>query len=112
MHSLDAFHRLALGKASVEIYQALEERPLSATELAAKTGRSITTVRKHLKRMSEIMDFATGEPFALVVKIDGKWHRQDADLDVVATSYGTNGAGQRRRERHKQEREGRKQHFR
>lgn len=107
----DAFRFGGLGKATGEIYAALQESPATVNELAEKTGRRAKTVKRALERMAKLTDPLTGEYLPMVASDDpqsansGKiYHTLPVDFDRVAHALGTAGAGQRQKELHAKER--------
>lgn len=107
-YSHDAFRYRALGKTAAEILSLLEQRPMTAAELAERSGRTGRTVRRNLAKLARIVDNVTGEVFKLVERAGGDTWRAcevtDADLDAIARALGTAGAGERQRKRHERER--------
>lgn len=83
----------------------LRRQPMTAKELAVRTELDVSTIHKNLKRMSRILDPATGEVLRLVEPDDGDtWRAVDTDLDAVARAVGTAGIGERQRAKHAAER--------
>lgn len=104
----DAFRHRGLGKSAWEVWYKLMMYPsMTAAELAASTGRHVSTVKRVLSRMERIVDPITGEVFKLVEPGDGDtWKALDGDLDGIARAIGTAGAGDRQKAKHEREREG------
>jgi predicted transcriptional regulator len=98
-----------LGKTAAELWALLQGHPMTAAELAERSGRHVSTVHKNLRRMVKILDIATGEVLRLVEPGDGDtWQALDADLDAIARAIGTAGTGERQKATHAAERAGRK----
>jgi len=103
----DAFRFRGLGKTAAELLALLRERPMTATELSERSGRNVRTVYRNLARMGRIVDPITAEVFRLVEPGDGDtWKALDADLDAIARTIGTAGAGERQKAKHERERAG------
>lgn len=101
----DAFRWSGLGMSALEVYQTLQDSPLSTKEIEQRTGRHISTVRRVLNRMSSLVDIRTGEKLELVKKeTDGKWSTSEIDLDHVALILGTAGMAEAQRRKHSKER--------
>ncbi len=104
----DSFRRAfgGLGKSGFQIWQYLMDFPhgVSAKDIAKLTGRHITTVRRILNKMSQLIDTVTGEIFVLVEKTGDLWIAREIDLDTVSQILGTAGLGRKQKERHADER--------
>jgi hypothetical protein len=113
----DAFRngKNRLGRRAGQIYQLLIASPMTAQQLAERTGANIKTIRRKLKThknkptLSAIKDHKTGE-FIEMVKCDGEmWHALRVDLDLISAIMGTYGAtGKQRAEYEKERREHRR----
>jgi hypothetical protein len=57
--------RNGLPRTAAELWELLCE-PMTAAELADRTGRSLRTVKRNLDRMARIVDPKTGEVFSMV----------------------------------------------
>lgn len=103
----DAFRYRGLGKTAAELYAVLRDKPMTAGELAAATGRNLRTVFRNLARLARVVDIDTGEVFKLAEPGDGDtWRAVDTDLAAVARAVGTAGVGERQRAKHAAERAG------
>ena len=102
--SHDAFCYAGLGKSAAEVVEALMEGPKTDSELMAYTGRCRQTIRRVLARLMRVVDIRTGEILNLVVCYEERWEWLGHDLDEIAAALGTSGYGQRRQNRHAQER--------
>jgi Bifunctional DNA primase/polymerase, N-terminal len=94
----EAFRSRGLGRSAFEVLQAINPAPLSAQQIAEKSGRNVQTVRGALKRL---------KPHGLVVKAGKLWYGcalKDIDLDHLSRAVGMKGAAIHQRERHKAER--------
>jgi hypothetical protein len=93
----DAFRRGGLPPSCFEVLTHLDrEVERTVPYLSAVTGRHPQTVRKGLKMMATV---------GMVATPDGRrWVRLIRDLEEVAIQLGTDGAGDRQRERHWAER--------
>jgi predicted transcriptional regulator len=102
----DAFRHAGLGKSALEVWDALREHGvLTPAELAKRTGRNISTIRRALKRMSTLVDLITGELLPMVkMQEEGAWRAMEVDLDQVANILGTAGLGERQHKQHEVER--------
>jgi hypothetical protein len=102
----DAFRSRYLGKTAAEIWALLQAGPLTAEEIAERTGRHFKTVKRNLARMRRIVDTVTGEVIAEMVTPDGdKWQAcADVDLDDLAKFFGTAGKAERQKRQHAEER--------
>jgi hypothetical protein len=95
----DLFRRAALGQAGGDVWRALSGQ-VSEGEVAKVTGRKVRTVHRKLLTMFRL---GLVEPLG-----DKVWQRAScADLDRAAAELGTAGMGERQREKHRAEREGR-----
>lgn len=96
----DAFRRKALGRSSGEVLSTLNS-PLSAIEIAERSGRHVKTIRLTLKKL---------RAFGFVKKRGKLWAKTEPlpDLNEIAQFFETAGAGARQKRRHKKERLGRK----
>ncbi len=102
----DAFRGRYLGKTAAEIWGLLQAEPLTAAELAERTGRYLGTVKRTLARMRRIVDTVTGEVISEMVTPDGdKWHAcADVDLDGLAKFFCTAGKAADQKKQHAEER--------
>jgi len=102
----DAFRGRYLGKTAAEIWDLLQAEPLTAAELAERTGRYLGTVKRNLARMRRIVDMVTGEVIAEMVTPDGdKWQAcADVDLDALAKFFCTAGKAEEQKKQHAKER--------
>ena len=103
--SHDAFRWGGLNKSGFEIYTNLLAKPMTEKELANATGRSLPTIQKMLKRMSNIVDMDTSEPIVMVEMIETKWFAYEVDLDLVAKSIGKDGVSKAKAIQYKNERD-------
>ncbi len=95
-----------LNKSAAEIYWCLKQEPMTPTELVRKSGRARATVYRALRRLSAIVDGATGEVFRLVEQDGEKWRaREVSDLDQIARIIGTAGKGSQKQDRFRLERQ-------
>jgi len=96
--STDAFRWAGLGKTGCQVYTVLHERGrLTVAELATMTGRCRRTVKRKLAAMEEL-NLVT--PFR-----DGEWMPSElGSLQEAAEALGTDGAGERQRDRHERQR--------
>lgn len=103
----DAFRYRGLGKSAAELWALLKNAPMTAGELAERSGRTVRTVYRNLAKLARIVDAHTGEVFRLVERGDGDtWRALDADFDAIAQAVGTAGVGERQRAKHERERAG------
>lgn len=103
----DAFRAFpGLGKSAGEIWGVLlEYKDLTVKNMAAITGRHVTTIRRNLKNMESIPDPATGEMIKMVVKQGKVWHRNgDVNLDHIAMCLDIYGRGEKQIRKHARER--------
>lgn len=101
----DVFRHTGLGKSAGEVYAALLESPgQTLSELAKRTGRNPVTVWRALTKMSRMVDFETGELLPMVEKDGEKWKALLVDLEQMAHIVGTEGALERQKALHHQER--------
>jgi len=105
MSSHDAFRFRGLGKSAAEVWEVLQHEPATERELAERTGRHKRTVVRALKRMSKLIDGATGEVVSMVENEGNTWRTLEVDLDFIASLIGTAGTGKQQRKKHKQERQ-------
>lgn len=121
----DAYAHGALGRTGLVIVAALVAAPGTTTELAKRSGCAVPTVRRHMARLValglaayEVVAGArvhrstaptasarTAASAAPRSAREGLQGDLDAALVAVATTFGTVGRAQRRRERHGRERE-------
>ena len=106
LHNHDVFRFHGLGKPGCEIWEALQEGPKTIKELINETGRHRTTIKRKLEKMSNIVDIRTGEIVSMIL-FDGKKYeaKENVDMDYIAELLGTEGMGERQKERHIRERE-------
>ncbi len=104
-HDLFCWH--GMGKAAGFVYAALLDEPGTVAELAERSGRAVSTVRRVLSKLAAIRDDATGEQCALVEESKpGTWEiADDADMDKAARLLGVAGKGDKRKVKHEQERQ-------
>lgn len=91
----EAFRSRGLGKSAFEVLHALNAGPLSAPQIAKKSGRNVQTVREALNRLKR---------HGLVGKTGKLWcgrALEDIDLDQLSRAVGMKGAAMHQRERHK-----------
>jgi hypothetical protein len=97
----DVFRRGVLGKQAPACLEALAVRPLTAREMAAAIARNDGSVRRWLNRLSAVGLCERGD--------DGRWRLcgpvDSQRLDAVARMLSADGAGERQRLRHAQQRE-------
>jgi len=95
-----------LGRSAPDIFRLLIiAGPLTVSEIVERSGRCMTTVRKALKAMMEIIDYGSGEVLALIEMEDKKYKIvEEADLKAVARVLGTEGKRSRMRIDHERER--------
>jgi DNA-binding MarR family transcriptional regulator len=94
----EAFRRKGLGLSCLEVLHALSAGPLSAPQIADKTGRHVQTVRTALKELKE---------HGLVAKTGKYWRGrslEDIDLDDLARTVSVKGAALAQKERHSADR--------
>ena len=105
----DLFCWQGFGKAAGLVYLALLDAPGTVKELAERTGRHVTTVRRALVRMSAIPDSASD--YALVEEDGaGVWELArssdyGASLDEAARLLAVDGIGAKRQAKHEAERQ-------
>ena len=105
LYAFDAFRFMGLGRSAAAVWECLREHgPRSPKELAQRTGRSVETVRRVLKRMARLVNLATNQPIPMVMREGKLWRALDVDLDEVAMVVGTDGDGEKQRTRHQMER--------
>jgi hypothetical protein len=106
LSSHDVFRYKGFGKTALQIWWHLQKSgPLTASELAQRTGRHIRTVRRNLDKMSMVTDSLNGTVVPLVARDGSRWHVvEGVNLEFVAQVIGTSGVGERQRRRHQQER--------
>lgn len=104
-HDLFCWH--GMGKAAGFVYAALLDKPGTVAELAERSGRVVSTVRRVLSKLAAIRDDATGEQYALVEESEpGTWGIADgANMDKAARLLGVAGKGDKRKAKHEQERQ-------
>jgi hypothetical protein len=96
--SHDLFRWQGVGKAGAEVLAALAAGVTSERDVAAATGRHVTTVRRKLR---QLLGVALVEPLG-----DGYWRAvDDPDLDRAAIEWNVAGIGERQRVRHEKERQ-------
>ena len=101
----DVFRYGGLGKSAAEIWGMLSNCPSTINQLAENTGRHITTIKRCLDRMVNLVDTFTGEPIPMVATDDDfTFHALPVDLNRIAVVIGTAGIGEHQREMHIQER--------
>lgn len=106
----DAFRRgkgrNGLGKAAGQIYNLLKSEGLTVDELVTRTCRDKRTVKSNLARMAKITDRKTGEIISMVEfsTSEQRWHALEVDLDLIARIVGTDGASEKQKRLHEQER--------
>ena len=99
--SHDAFrYGGGLNKSAAEVYWTLLHEPMPAKEIIIRTGRSRRTVFRALERMTNIVDFRTGEIISMVEKDRSLWHAREVNLDYVALLVGTAGIRRKQIEKH------------
>jgi len=94
----DAFRngRGRLGRRAGEVYELLFTEPMTAGELATRTGASIKTIRRSLKKLANLRDYKTGEIIEMVTCGEGgRWNSRTVDLELVEAIMGTRGQRQR-----------------
>ena len=89
-----------LNKSAAEVYWTLLHEPMPAMEIIIRTGRSRRTVFRALKRMTNIIDFRTGEIINMVEKDGSLWHAREVDLGYIAMLVGTAGIRRKQIEKH------------
>ena len=87
----DAWRKL--GRAAAQLHDALSDEPQTVRHLTAITGRSPSTVRRHLRSLEQ-------DALARQLQL-GAWIRQEADMDEIAEKYRWLGAAARQKEGHK-----------
>lgn len=104
--SHDVWRYKGLGAAAGIVYEALQRLGTSTTaDIAEHTGQSRRTVERALKRLTRVVDVATGEVAALVVKDGRRYTALEVDLNDIARLLHVDGEGERQRARHERERE-------
>jgi len=111
IHSHDAFRngggkyaKGRLGRRAGEIYELLFTQPLTLKEIQSKVGCSIDTVKRTLKRLSFIVDRATGEIIEMI-SFDGEYYYSNlVDLNLISAIVGTYGKTGKIKEQYEQER--------
>jgi hypothetical protein len=103
----DVFSRRGLGPVAGQVWDTLRAAgPLSAAQLAEKTGRGRRAVEIALRRMTPVIDAITGEFYPLLTKAGRLYAvREGVDLDAVAELLHVAGVVATRRARHERERE-------
>ena len=101
-----------LNKSAAEVYWTLLHEPMPAKEIIIRTGRSRRTVFRALERMSNIIDFRTGEILHMVEKVGSCWRAGEIDLDNIASLVGTAGTRRKQIEKHISQRRSYKRHIR
>lgn len=111
LETADAFRngKGRLGRRAGQIYKLLFTASLTPPEIAERTGASLKTVRRALKKLAMVKDYKTGEIIEMVSRDEtGRWHSNVVDLEIVEAIYGTRGASMKQRlayERERRERE-------
>ncbi len=101
----DAFRRSGLGKSAAEIWEALQNSPMSIKELVDTTGRHRTTIKRVLAIMAGLVDYVTGELTPMVQVNGALWSAcEGVDLQHIAEVVNTAGMGKRQHEKHELER--------
>jgi len=94
----EAFRRKGLGLSCLEVLQAVAAGPLTAPQIAEKTGRHVQTVRSSLDKLKER---------GLVAKTGKYWRGrglENIDLDDLARAECVKGVAAAQKERHKADR--------
>ena len=107
LETADAFRngKNRLGRRAGQVYKLLFTESLSPSEIAARTGASLKTIKRILKKLSTVKDYKTGEILEMVSRDDGnRWHSNVVDLDILEAIYGTRGARERQRMDYERER--------
>lgn len=109
----DVWRTRGLGKTGRETLRAVTAHPdLTAPEVAKLAGCSDDTARRLLRRMARLVDPLTGEVIRLVAQDGKRWRALAvADWQAVARAVGTDGAGERQKQRHERERQSRQRAF-
>ena len=100
----DVFRYSGLGKAAGEMYSLLQKEELTCGELAERTGRHLSTIKRNLIKMNQIIDSRTGEIISMLERDGEKWRAVSVNLDDIAVLVGTAGTGEKQRKKHAQER--------
>ena len=101
-----------LNKSAAEVYWTLLQESLPAKEIINRTGRSRRTVFRALERMSNIIDFGTGEILHMVEKDGSCWRVVETDLNKIALLVGTAGKSRKQIEKHNSERQSHRRYLR
>jgi hypothetical protein len=104
----DCFRWAGLGKTCAELYALLRAGPATGAELAKRSGRSVSTVRRNLRKMRRLIEPETAEVLRLV-ELDADnctWRAVDVDLAAVARAVGTAGKGEHQKAEHARQRAG------
>jgi len=94
--SHDAWRRRALGKGPQRVYELLLRNLTAAAEIASHLGITKRAVYQHLERLRDA---------ELVENNNARWHCTDRTLAEVAAEFGTEGQGEKQRERHAEQRD-------
>lgn len=94
-----------LGQRAGQVYAALMAEPLTGHDLLDRVGGTRKTLKRALKRLLSVKDYATGEILRLV-EFDGEqWRAVPYELDYIAGVLRTHGARGRQAEQYRDERE-------
>jgi len=107
LETSDAFRngKGKLGRRAGEVYKLLFMDSLTDTEIAQRTGASLKTIRRTLKKLAMVKDHKTGEVIEMVTQgEEGRWHSNVVDLDLIEAIYGTRGAREKQRMTYERER--------
>lgn len=106
LETADAFRngRGRLGRRAGQLYKLLFTESLTVPEIAKRTGASLKTVRRTLKKLTQVKDYKTGEILELVHCEAGRWHSVAVDLEILEEIYGTRGATEKQRIQYEKER--------
>lgn len=107
LETSDAFRngKGRLGRRAGQVYKLLFVEHLTASEIAARTGASLKTIRRVLAKLAKVKDRKTGEVIQMVSCDEAdRWRSHVVDLELLEAIYGTRGATEKQREKYERER--------